>query len=676
MSDIEALLRWVGCVIALRIFLAKPISKFFAQHAREYVLPLFLLLWTYIYWLWGSLGTLPSLNVAVWISLLIASFVVFGLSRSFPPLEDPGHRSTLVGELVFWGIFLGATIIRMFSPWMNVAERYADMSVYQSLLLDHQFPPMDVWLPPLKVNYYYFGHLLFVPITRLTGVPSEIAFNLSVVTIAAMAASVLYATAYQVTRSLWAGVLSGLSLMLFSNWEWIRQVLKAHSVAPFSWWDSSRAMPFTITEFPYFSFLLGDFHPHYIALPWLGIAAALAIRFRNIIGVDLKKRVWILGGLLALSVGVHYPLNPWELPFIAGIVALFNWRQIYPTACVGVASFFLFLPYWLAYEPPLSKGHWVPKEMTSSFPLFLGHWGLFLVPIFYFACRFVFKFSARVNAMIVLIAGVVVMFGGSVAGVMTACGLVLLWKCFIEKKWHVESILVLMGIAATIFCEFVHLDDLYGPQYRRMNTVFKFYMMAWWVWALAIPVLVWRHRALFSKFRRAYIAAAFLMVLFSLFYPVYGTKGRIYLKRDQLTLDGMGHWKRAFPGEREALSWIRSNTKPRDMIWEATGVSYKHFARFSSFSGRPTILGWATHEWVWFPGRKKYTEERHRDLTKVDKHPTDKHIRDFIKKYQVQWIVLGKLERENYSKDLVKALEAFPVVFERSGTKILKASHK
>src|SRR5690606_24709320 len=42
------------------------------------------------------------------------------------------------------------------------------------------------------------------------------------------------------------------------------------------WWHPTRAIPDTITEFPAFSLLLGDLHPHVFALPIGIVALALA----------------------------------------------------------------------------------------------------------------------------------------------------------------------------------------------------------------------------------------------------------------------------------------------------------------------------------------------------------------------------------------------------------------
>ncbi|MGD9099099.1 MAG: DUF2298 domain-containing protein, partial [Anaerolineae bacterium] len=67
-----------------------------------------------------------------------------------------------------------------------------------------------------------------------------------------------------------------------------------------------------IDEFPFFSFLLGDMHPHVLALPFimLALSASLALFYK---GAAESWDRWELG-LLALIFGALGFLNTWDLP--------------------------------------------------------------------------------------------------------------------------------------------------------------------------------------------------------------------------------------------------------------------------------------------------------------------------------------------------------------------------
>ena len=56
------------------------------------------------------------------------------------------------------------------------------------------------------------------------------------------------------------------------------------SVAEQAFWDPSRVIPGTINEFPYFTMLFADFHPHLIALPFTSAALVVAL------GILLSRR--------------------------------------------------------------------------------------------------------------------------------------------------------------------------------------------------------------------------------------------------------------------------------------------------------------------------------------------------------------------------------------------------
>jgi uncharacterized membrane protein len=54
------------------------------------------------------------------------------------------------------------------------------------------------------------------------------------------------------------------------------QVFQGATVAIYNYWDPTRVIPATINEFPYFSFLFADLHPHMIGLPFTILFLSLA----------------------------------------------------------------------------------------------------------------------------------------------------------------------------------------------------------------------------------------------------------------------------------------------------------------------------------------------------------------------------------------------------------------
>jgi uncharacterized membrane protein len=54
------------------------------------------------------------------------------------------------------------------------------------------------------------------------------------------------------------------------------QVIVGESLAPYNYWDPTRVIPATINEFPYFSFLFADLHPHMIGMPFTILFLGLA----------------------------------------------------------------------------------------------------------------------------------------------------------------------------------------------------------------------------------------------------------------------------------------------------------------------------------------------------------------------------------------------------------------
>jgi uncharacterized membrane protein len=94
------------------------------------------------------------------------------------------------------------------------------------------------------------------------------------------------------------------------------------------YWASSRAIlgappgvtePFTITEFPYFSAMLGDLHPHHMALPYTiaALAACLTLWRASAGARALTEARWLArsavpAAAMGVAIGAVFPVNIWD----------------------------------------------------------------------------------------------------------------------------------------------------------------------------------------------------------------------------------------------------------------------------------------------------------------------------------------------------------------------------
>ena len=203
------------------------------------------------------------------------------------------------------------------------------------------FPPRDLWLSGYSISYYHFGYVMASMLALFTGVPATIAFNLMLALIFGLSAVVAYGILYNLlahtqypiknsqspnTHKSWtlSALFAPLFLLIISNvegflevlhrkgffwrfnadgtatsafWTWLdMQELSQAPAQPLQWvperfwwwWRASRVIQDydlngnwtidTIDEFPFFSYLLGDMHPHVLAMPFALLAIAVALK--------------------------------------------------------------------------------------------------------------------------------------------------------------------------------------------------------------------------------------------------------------------------------------------------------------------------------------------------------------------------------------------------------------
>ena len=336
---------------------------------------------------------------------------------------------------------------------------------------------------------------------------------------------------------------------------------------------------------------------------------------------------------------------------------------------VGVLSFLLFLPFWLTYQRPSATTglFWVTPHLRSALGEFILHWAFFFGCFLLLAVMQLRRLKNANFLFFLFFSSLLVsMLGGwpcGLAGALMGISIQLHW----DKKFSLENILFCCSCLILIFCEMYSIDVTYGEQYFRMNTVFKFYMFAWWMFALSVAIM-WHHLFLLLNQTQKKMCAPilFVFVSLSLVYPIRATPqrmGEVWSNPRQASLSGMVDWNTRFPGEADMIQWMREKTSLQSVIWELYGPGYSRYARVSTFAGRPTVVGWLSHQQVWRKDGYPLAQKRIETIEALYKDHSHEKLKSFLQEYKVNYVVVGQMEKEVYPETLLKLIEIYPVAF-------------
>ena len=103
----------------------------------------------------------------------------------------------------------------------------------------------------------------------------------------------------------------------------------------------------------------------------------------------------------------------------------------------------------------------------------------------------------------------------------------------------------------------------------------------------------------------------------------------------------------SFPEDFGGVSFLNEKVAGQPVILEANGDSYTGYARISAATGLPTVLGWYVHEWLW---RSDTDAENVRvsDIEAIYTGDNADHALRLLRKYNVRYVYIGKLEREKF----------------------------
>lgn len=602
----EALRWWI--VVSLIGLIALPIVlvlfRSLPGQGIAFAKPLGLLLMGYLFWLAVSLDVLPNRpGSAAWVLIALLAIDIVLVRWRGAELRDAlmQHWRLIVAvEVVFFVAFFTAGHIKSFIPEIQATEKPMDFMLLNTAARSASYPPDDPWLSGFSVSYYYFGYVIHSVVGRLAAVPMSVAFNLGLVSTAALAAVAAFGLGYEMVSAVrratfraavGVGIGAVLLVTVMGNLQGVLEFAAANGVLPdhiertvnianldragesdacltpvvcvaypteesdfWWWWRATRISPEadTITEFPFFSFILGDLHPHVMAIPFVLTAFGLALVYWRREG-GLSLRTWRSApGLLAVSavlVGGLAFMNTWDLPTFGFLIALLVLARNLITAGAGRRAatdtlgflvplfglgLLLYLPFYLSFSSQAGFVDAVQGSATRPIEAFLFWAPLFVVALplpFYLVFRTNYAGRSRelvraamlplglVTGWLLLLlvrhdAGTMldaiadrgwnwltaIAFGAGLAIVTLALWRLVFRRDGDETDTEIETaddpnaaLLPVLAATATAMlliygAEFFFITDVFGT---RLNTVFKLYYQAWLLLGVSGAASAW-----------------------------------------------------------------------------------------------------------------------------------------------------------------------------------------
>ena len=727
--------------------------------------PLGILVVGYAAWILSVLRVVPSVRLtllAIVIILAAASVALFYARRDeIVAFVKREWRLLVAAELVFLIFFALWTLFRAYDPAINHTEQPMDFAFLNASIRSTFGQPEDPWMRGESISYYYFGYWMMGAISEISGVASNVSYNLSLALIPALSAMGIFSIVSSLVKSEGAGlrlsvvcgVAGGLILGVLSNLEGALEFMRANAIGSqglydwvgvdkvdgpaetpsgnwypdeFWWWFRAtrvintfvdgQGIDYTIQEFPFFSFILGDLHPHVSVIPFAILFTGLALNFfRADLPNILKPNYLAYAGLgvMALSLGGLAFANMWDLPtyaallvVLAGLKAYYEFSRrsederesetlgarlidgVSISLLVVALAILLYLPYYLGFSASVSGIGAVvtPARYAHMFivwgaPLILvapfvvasfwksvvgSDWrGMTLVSLFVALAPFVVWMILRLQSddpvgsperRLVHILPLVILIGMST------------WSTIYEVKSRGPSgkafalILATLGLLLIMGPELMFVDDSFDNPSQRMNTVFKLYYQAWILLASAggFALYFWvSSRPTLDGWNKTlstlWAIAAVALVSCSLYYTAAAFVSKSKDSTQAVTLNGLAFVEESDPAEYAAIRYIKNNLPEDTAIVEGVGEWF-NAGLISRSTGIPTIYNWPGHELQW-RGPSPEFARRERDVATIYQTTNFEEARELLAKYDVEYVYIGPRERNKYGGP---GLDKFP----------------
>lgn len=777
-----------------------------------------LIVWTLTYIGITKFTTTVIVGVLLFISIAFYLITPFR-NNLFNKFSERGLiERCVIEEVIFCVALFAFCYFHGFNSAINGEEKFMDFAFLNSMVRSDNLPAPDMWMSGYTINYYYFGQYLFAMLTKLFNLPTCYTYSLSMCTAIALPFAMCYSIGnmlletlrmtYPKIKKFWGhilGAFAGLFAMVFGNTHSFFYdencfgnnflkffsklgidvgqsgqlgLISNSSPKSFFYPDSTRFIgynpdsslsasgsDYTIHEFPFYSYLIGDLHAHVISLSIVLLIIAFCILgISNI--MDSKNDVPGRGFKDSLIYELLFSIKP-EL-IISGILL----------GCAIMCNYWDFLIYFIVCSMTsliISLRSSARQFRLSSFITFIIEVAGILIGYLMFSekvitlCIFeliVFAFALFLSALfsdalsrtglcmsfLFTVGNIVAMTFNlnfdMISNKIALCEhhtsvyqFLILWSvhlfiCLgfivftiinayknkqlktIFRDYSIADIfvcgMIVIGFMLLMAPEIFYVRDIYTNGYLRANTMFKFTFAAFVILSICMAYAIVRILSFVSankRTRNTMITVGACLALIVFLVPGHYTKvslyqrfGKVVTLKDgttktslspdyYLSLNGISYIENyssltyvnntssssdsfyisQYSGNLleyyECIRWFNDEVEGDPVICESYGESYTDFDIVSAYTGLPTVCGWTTHEWLWRfhgivdketnslisdPDRDVwalYLMPRHTDIDTIYTSDDPYAIQSVIDKYDIQYIVIGGMEKCRFMTD-------------------------
>ena len=689
---------WLSATSLIGIFGLPLINKVYSKDINflnySLSIPFFLIINGLMSWL--IFFILKNYLISNLVSVIILILVSIAEIYKKRIIYRQNYQLFIYGALIVSFFQILYLFYRSFNPDLVGTEKMMDFMMLSSVYNSYGGEVKDLWFSGSPNPYYYFGYWMYSSILKLSTVSLysgynfilSMTFSLTVIISASVSGSFINVKVPKFRKYLYSAF-APLFILFVSNFYIFFEIISRlfnlknifniilnidgfiNSTGFFngSSWRSTRVINFfddnipkdyTITEYPSFTFLLGDLHPHLISIPFVLLTIFLILNILIKFDLNIPKFHYFLVGFL---IPINGFINIWDIPFLIALVSvlfLMFYKQyslkftdvitLLTYVIIGFLSSILILNNF--YFVSLSSQSKIPIINVFPFATGIHHFIIVMGPLLFLIFIYI-KNSININNKVLFIniigAAVLILLLNFlrffILGfqnfnflnfILNFPLLLILFTVLIISFYLVksksESQIVFIIISCTLMlisAENFRIIDLFD---NRMNTIFKTYFQIWLLFSLIVPALMIKLRIFQNSKNKIY--KVFFIFLFILSFVQFSSN--MYYATDKFqfkkTFNSIEFIENYYDGSLDIINWISNNTKNEDIIFYEVGNDYEVSSFFSSFTGRSTPIGWPGHQKQW--GRDPVEiNSRVNDLSNY------KDNLNILKKYNVNYLI-------------------------------------